>query len=51
MMENIHSEVYALLLDTYIRDGAERNRLFHAIDTSAFSSPSLIEKCWGGTTR
>ncbi len=33
MMENIHSETYALLIDTYIKDPAEKHRLFHAIDT------------------
>jgi len=33
MMENIHSETYALLIDTYVKDPAEKNRLFHAIDT------------------
>jgi len=33
MMENIHSETYALLIDTYIKDPKEKNRLFHAIDT------------------
>lgn len=33
MMENIHSETYALLIDTYIKDPFEKNRLFHAIDT------------------
>lgn len=33
MMENIHSETYALLIDTYIKDATEKNRLFHAIDT------------------
>ncbi|HTL09813.1 MAG TPA: ribonucleoside-diphosphate reductase small subunit [Chitinophagaceae bacterium] len=33
MMENIHSETYALLIDTYIKDPAEKYRLFHAIDT------------------
>ncbi len=33
MMENIHSETYALLIDTYIKDTTEKNRLFHAIDT------------------
>ncbi len=32
-IENIHSEVYALLLDTLIRDAAEKDRLFHAIET------------------
>jgi ribonucleoside-diphosphate reductase beta chain len=33
MMENIHSETYALLIDTYIKNPEEKNRLFHAIDT------------------
>lgn len=33
MMENIHSEVYSLLLDTYITDRNERGHLFRAIDT------------------
>ncbi len=33
MMENIHSETYSLLIDTYIKDAAEKHNLFHAIDT------------------
>jgi ribonucleoside-diphosphate reductase beta chain len=33
MMENIHSETYSLLIDTYIKDKQEQNRLFNAIDT------------------
>ncbi len=33
MMENIHSETYALLIDTYIKDPKEKDRLFHAIET------------------
>lgn len=32
-MENIHSEMYSLLLETYIRDSKEKNRLFNAIET------------------
>ncbi|KAF3787110.1 Ribonucleoside-diphosphate reductase small chain [Nymphaea thermarum] len=32
-IENIHSEMYSLLLESYVRDSAERYRLFHAIDT------------------
>eukprot|EP00743_Colponemidia_sp_Colp-15_P004556 GILK01004911.1.p1 GENE.GILK01004911.1~~GILK01004911.1.p1 ORF type:complete len:376 (-),score=67.51 GILK01004911.1:114-1088(-) len=32
-MENIHSETYSLLIDTYIRDSTEKNYLFTAIDT------------------
>ena len=33
MMENIHSETYSLLIDTYIKDNAEKDRLLHALDT------------------
>ena len=33
MMENIHSETYSLLIDTYIKDPVEKDRLFHAIET------------------
>lgn len=33
MIENIHSEAYSLLIETYIQDSAEKHRLFHAIDT------------------
>lgn len=30
MIENVHWEVYSLLIDTFIRDAQERNSLFHA---------------------
>jgi len=33
MMENIHSETYSLLIDTYIKDSVEKNYLFNAIET------------------
>merc|ERR1711997_1146578 len=32
-IENIHSEMYSLLIDTYIKDRQERNKLFNAIET------------------
>lgn len=32
-IENIHSETYSLLIDTYIKDSAEKTHLFNAIDT------------------
>ncbi|HMC96605.1 MAG TPA: ribonucleoside-diphosphate reductase small subunit [Flavobacteriales bacterium] len=32
-VENIHSETYSLLIDTYIKDPIEKDKLFHAIDT------------------
>ncbi|KAE8076956.1 hypothetical protein FH972_015572 [Carpinus fangiana] len=31
-MENIHSEMYSLLLETYIKDPKEKHRLFNAIE-------------------
>ncbi|KAJ7638713.1 ribonucleotide reductase small subunit [Roridomyces roridus] len=33
MMENVHSETYSLLIDTYIRDPVQRDYLFHAVET------------------
>ncbi|KAI0921317.1 Ribonucleotide-diphosphate reductase (RNR), small subunit [Taiwanofungus camphoratus] len=33
MMENIHSETYSLLIDTYIKDQQQRDHLFDAIET------------------
>ncbi|MBM3161102.1 MAG: ribonucleotide-diphosphate reductase subunit beta [Bacteroidetes bacterium] len=32
-MENIHSETYSLLIDTYIKNSAEKEYLFNAIET------------------
>lgn len=32
-VENIHSETYSLLIDTYVRDKKERNHLLNAIET------------------
>ena len=40
MMENIHSETYSLLIDTYVKDEAEKDMLFHAIETF----PAIKEK-------
>ena len=39
-MENIHSEMYSLLIDTYIKDNIEKDKLFHA--TSNF--PCITKK-------
>ncbi|RXG58290.1 Ribonucleoside-diphosphate reductase subunit M2 [Armadillidium vulgare] len=33
MIENVHSEMYSLLIETYISDPAEKLRLFNAIET------------------
>jgi ribonucleoside-diphosphate reductase beta chain len=35
-IENIHSETYSLLIDTYIKNNKEKDRLFNAIDTMPF---------------
>ncbi len=40
MMENIHSETYSLLIDTYVKDETEKDELFHAIDVF----PAIKEK-------
>ena len=32
MMENIHSETYSLLIDTYVKDSAEQQKYFKAIE-------------------
>nr|DAD33555.1 TPA_asm: hypothetical protein HUJ06_012406 [Nelumbo nucifera] len=39
-MENIHSEMYSLLLETYIKDPKEKHRLFNAIE----NIPSVARK-------
>jgi len=39
-IENIHSEVYSLLIDTYIKDNEEKATLFNAIDTI----PAVMKK-------
>lgn len=35
-MENIHSEMYSLLIDTYVKDPTQRDHLFNAIKTSKY---------------
>ena len=39
-MENIHSEAYSLLIDTYIKDSEEKTHLFNAIETI----PAIMKK-------
>ncbi len=39
-MENVHSETYSLLIDTYIKDESRRDQLFNAIETI----PSIKKK-------
>ncbi|MFN3756411.1 MAG: ribonucleotide-diphosphate reductase subunit beta, partial [Flavobacterium sp.] len=40
MMENIHSETYSLLIDTYVKDEKEKDQLFHAIEVF----PAIMKK-------
>lgn len=40
MMENIHSETYSLLIDTYVKDEAEKADLFNALEVF----PAISEK-------
>jgi ribonucleoside-diphosphate reductase beta chain len=56
MMENIHSETYSLLIDTYIKDPKEKDKLFNALQTMPcvskkgdwalqwISSPNFVER-------
>lgn len=45
MMENIHSETYSLLIDTYIKEQAQRTYLFNAIDTSKLRVQASFIPC------
>lgn len=39
-MEQVHSECYSLLIDTYVKDAREKEKLFNAVDTF----PAIREK-------
>ncbi|XP_053316422.1 ribonucleoside-diphosphate reductase subunit M2-like [Spea bombifrons] len=41
-MENIHSEMYSLLIDTYIKDPKEREFLFNAIETLPYVKKKAV---------
>ena len=32
LLQNVHAEMYSLLIDTYIEDSTEKHKLLHAID-------------------
>lgn len=40
MMEDVHSETYSLLIDTYVKDTRKKHELFHAFETK----PSIRNK-------
>ncbi|RUP49283.1 ferritin-like superfamily [Jimgerdemannia flammicorona] len=47
MIENIHSEMYSLLIDTYIKEPAQREYLFDAIETiSCIRKKAEWAFCW-----
>ena len=51
-MENIHSEMYSLLIETYIKDNIEKSKLFNAVD----NYPCIKKKAdwalkWAGDKR
>lgn len=51
-MENIHSEMYSLLIETYIKDNIEKDKLFNAVD----NFPCIKKKAdwalkWAGDKR
>jgi ribonucleoside-diphosphate reductase subunit M2 len=51
-MENVHSETYSLLIDTYIRDESEKTRLFNAIENyPCIAKKANWAKKWIGDNR
>jgi ribonucleoside-diphosphate reductase subunit M2 len=51
-MENVHSETYSLLIDTYIRDETEKTRLFNAIENyPCIAKKANWAKKWIGDNR
>jgi ribonucleoside-diphosphate reductase subunit M2 len=51
-MENVHSESYSLLIDTYIRNGEEKEKLFRAIENyPCIAKKANWAKKWIGDNR
>ena len=48
MIEQIHAEMYSLLIDTYIRDPEEKKYLFEAVDNGKSSKIVNIVRCYKG---
>jgi len=42
MMEQVHSETYSLLIETYVRDTEEKDFLFNGMENSR--SPSTVQR-------
>lgn len=41
MIEQVHSETYSLLIETYVRDTAEKDFLFKGMENSVSKFPAL----------
>ena len=51
-MENIHSQMYSVLIDTYIKDNDERERLFNGMDNfPCLQKKAAWAKKWIGDNR
>ena len=51
-MENVHSETYSILIDTYIRDASEKSKLFNAIENfPCIAKKANWAKKWIGDNR
>jgi ribonucleoside-diphosphate reductase subunit M2 len=51
-MENVHSETYSILIDTYIRDAGEKTKLFNAIENyPCIAKKANWAKKWIGDNR
>lgn len=51
-MENIHSQMYSVLIDTYIKDNDERERLFNGMDNfPCLQKKATWAKKWIGDNR
>lgn len=48
MMEQVHSETYSLLIETYVRDSEEKDYLFNGMENSTFH-PLGFNRCQGYT--
>ena len=52
MMENVHSEMYSVLIDTYIKDSEEKNKMFNSIQNfPCIAKKSDWAKKWIGDNR
>lgn len=43
MMEQVHSETYSLLIETYVRDSEEKDFLFNGMENSKLKFPFCME--------